>query len=234
MVASWCLLAGAAGAHVEVTVEPPQAAATDAVVDIEAAAESRSAGITRLEILTDPVIGAEEVTMLRGPAEWRAVAGPSGGFAVEGPALPVGDDAVVRLGVRGLPDAPRVVFKVLQTYADGTVVRWIDLPAGGPKPAHPAAVVTLSAAAPPTPAPTGQASPTISPTTSPTIDASPSTPAASPTGAPGSAASFPWIPAVMVAVVLPLAVLVFARGRGRMPREQPGEGPDDPEGGGPV
>jgi hypothetical protein len=213
-----------------VTVEPPQAGATDAVVDIEAAAESAKAGITRLEVVADPAIGADLVTMVRGPAGWGAAAAPSGGFAVEGPALPVGTDATVRLVVRRLPDAPRLVFKVLQTYADGTVVHWIDLPADGTKPEHPAPVVTLSAAAVPSPAPTGQASPT----SSPTVHASPSTPAASPTSAPAPGGSFPWIPAVMVAVVLPLAVLVFARGRGRMPRETPGEGPRDPEGGPPV
>jgi periplasmic copper chaperone A len=44
-----------------------------------------------------------------------------------------------------LPKAPSMVFKTLQTYSDGTVVRWIDQPAaaGQPEPEHPAPVLTL-------------------------------------------------------------------------------------------
>jgi uncharacterized protein YcnI len=46
-----------------------------------------------------------------------------------------------------LPDVPSLTFKVLQTYSDGSVVRWIDpTPAGGPEPEHPAPVLTLAAA----------------------------------------------------------------------------------------
>jgi uncharacterized protein YcnI len=42
----------------------------------------------------------------------------------------------------------QVVFKALQTYSDGTVVRWIELtPPGGPEPDHPAPVLTLTAPA---------------------------------------------------------------------------------------
>jgi uncharacterized protein YcnI len=39
----------------------------------------------------------------------------------------------------------QVVFKAIQTYSNGDVVRWIDLPQPGqPDPAHPAPVVTLT------------------------------------------------------------------------------------------
>jgi uncharacterized protein YcnI len=42
----------------------------------------------------------------------------------------------------------QVVFKALQTYSDGTVVRWIQLtPPGGPEPDHPAPALTLTAPA---------------------------------------------------------------------------------------
>jgi uncharacterized protein YcnI len=45
--------------------------------------------------------------------------------------------------------ADQLVFKALQTYSDGTVVRWIDESvAGQPEPEHPAPVLTLTAAAP--------------------------------------------------------------------------------------
>lgn len=47
-----------------------------------------------------------------------------------------------------LPNAPTMVFKALQTYSDGTVVRWIDpTQPGQPEPDHPAPSLTLAAAA---------------------------------------------------------------------------------------
>ncbi|GIJ06961.1 YcnI family protein [Micromonospora andamanensis] len=56
-----------------------------------------------------------------------------------------------------LPETDQMVFKALQTYSDGAVVRWIDLPPGpgGEEPATPAAVLTLTPpdAASPTEAP---------------------------------------------------------------------------------
>lgn len=48
--------------------------------------------------------------------------------------------------------AGQLVFKALQTYSNGDVVRWIDIPqAGQPEPDHPAPVLTLTAG--PAPAP---------------------------------------------------------------------------------
>jgi uncharacterized protein YcnI len=49
-------------------------------------------------------------------------------------------------------DTDHLTFKALQTYSDGSVVRWIDqAQPGQPEPDHPAPVVTLTAAAPDTP-----------------------------------------------------------------------------------
>jgi uncharacterized protein len=46
-----------------------------------------------------------------------------------------------------LPKAPTMVFKALQTYSNGTIVRWIDPTSpGGPEPEHPAPTLTLAAA----------------------------------------------------------------------------------------
>jgi periplasmic copper chaperone A len=43
----------------------------------------------------------------------------------------------------------QLVFKAVQTYSNGDVVRWIDLPqAGQPEPEHPAPVLTLTPVAP--------------------------------------------------------------------------------------
>lgn len=47
-----------------------------------------------------------------------------------------------------LPDADQIIFKALQTYSDGSIVRWIDEPTtGGSEPEHPAPVLKLTAAA---------------------------------------------------------------------------------------
>ncbi|MFC7548015.1 YcnI family protein [Plantactinospora sp. GCM10030261] len=48
-----------------------------------------------------------------------------------------------------LPEVDKMVFKSLQTYSDGSVVRWIEEPqAGAEEPANPAPVLTLTAASP--------------------------------------------------------------------------------------
>lgn len=52
----------------------------------------------------------------------------------------------VSLGV--VPDVPSVSFKAIQTYSDGSVVKWVDpTVAGKAEPEHPAPVLTIGAAA---------------------------------------------------------------------------------------
>ena len=53
----------------------------------------------------------------------------------------------VSLGV--VPDVPSVSFKAIQTYSDGSVVKWVQpTKEGQPEPEHPAPVLTIGAAAP--------------------------------------------------------------------------------------
>jgi uncharacterized protein len=48
----------------------------------------------------------------------------------------------------GLPNEKQVVFKAVQTYSNGNVVRWIDpVPPGGPEPEHPTPILELTAPA---------------------------------------------------------------------------------------
>ena len=56
-----------------------------------------------------------------------------------------------------LPESGQMIFKALQTYSDGTVVRWIDEPTtDGSEPEHPAPVLKLAATdAPAAAAPAG-------------------------------------------------------------------------------
>lgn len=46
-----------------------------------------------------------------------------------------------------LPEADQIVFKALQTYSDGEIVRWIEEPAEGAEPERPAPVLKLAKAA---------------------------------------------------------------------------------------
>jgi uncharacterized protein YcnI len=79
--------------------------------------------------------------------EWRAA----------GPGIKPGEYQVFRIAGE-LPKTDRMVFKVVQTYDDGQVVRWIDEPvAGGPEPAHPAPVLALTDA----PAADGHGAPAV-------------------------------------------------------------------------
>ena len=45
-----------------------------------------------------------------------------------------------------LPEVDQIVFKALQTYSDGEVVRWIEEPASGQEPEYPAPVLKLTKA----------------------------------------------------------------------------------------
>lgn len=65
-------------------------------------------------------------------------------------------------------DVTSVAFKVLQTYSDGTVVRWIEgTPAGGPEPENPAPVLALTPATG-----DGSSAPPAAPTTAATSNSS--------------------------------------------------------------
>lgn len=81
------------------------------------------------------------VSQVVGTIEWTAVSADS--------AIKPGEYDTFRIAAGPLPKADKLVFKVLQTYDDGTVVRWIDLPAaaGATEPEHPAAVLSLPASA---------------------------------------------------------------------------------------
>jgi uncharacterized protein YcnI len=55
----------------------------------------------------------------------------------------VGQFQEFEVSVGPLPEAEQLVFKALQTYDGGEVVRWIDEPAEGEEPEHPAPVLKL-------------------------------------------------------------------------------------------
>lgn len=65
-----------------------------------------------------------------------------------GGTIPVGQYQDFQISVDPLPtDTNQLVFKAVQTYSNGDIVRWIDLTQPGqPDPEHPAPVLTLTAA----------------------------------------------------------------------------------------
>jgi uncharacterized protein YcnI len=65
-----------------------------------------------------------------------------------GGTIPVGQYQDFQISVDPLPtDTDQLVFKAVQTYSNGDIVRWIDLTqAGQPDPDHPAPVLALTAA----------------------------------------------------------------------------------------
>ncbi|MFC8451425.1 DUF1775 domain-containing protein [Kitasatospora sp. NPDC057223] len=213
-------LAVPALAHVEVESETARALAVNATITFTAEAESTTAGLARFQVVLPEGITAADVVLAEAPQGWTFAA-TADGYTVGGPALAPGKDAVHKVTVRQLPDAGELVFKTLETYSDGEIVRWIELPQGGAEPQHPAPVLRLAAAAPGAAplSPSASASP-ASPSAS-ASSASPSSPApAAPSPTTGVTASVapaasstgddssPAVPiAVGAAVVAALAVV---------------------------
>ncbi|MEE4546165.1 YcnI family protein [Streptomyces sp. V4-01] len=103
-------------------------------------------------------------------------------------------------------DTGSLEFKALQTYSDGTVVRWIDqAQPGQDEPEHPAPVLTLTAAGTPSP--------------EPATPAAPSTPAATADSASGSDSAARGLGiAALVVAALALAGALAALARSRATR----------------
>ena len=67
--------------------------------------------------------------------------------ATAGAAIKPGQFQEFDVSLGPLPEVPQVIFKALQTYSDGTIVRWIDEPTtDGSDPEKPAPVLKLTAA----------------------------------------------------------------------------------------
>lgn len=80
----------------------------------------------------------EEVSEVVGQIEWAATGKDA--------AVKPGEYEVFRISAGPLPKSAQLVFKVVQTYDDNQVQRWIDLPTGGAsEPEHPAPVLALAA-----------------------------------------------------------------------------------------
>ncbi|KOU87744.1 MULTISPECIES: DUF1775 domain-containing protein [unclassified Streptomyces] len=206
------IAAGPAAAHAEVSASDPRALAENVTLSFTSEAESDFSGITELRVVLPQGIAPDAVTLKEAPENWKLTATPDG-YSVGGAALATGTDAEYSITVRQLPDAKSLAFKTLETYGDGKVSRWIEVPADGQKVDNPAPLLKLQPAAPgakpiapgpsptPTPAPAPSA-PTIQPSST-----APSAPAASPDARQANAAGSGSGNGVVVAVVAAVLVL---------------------------
>ncbi|MEV6171838.1 DUF1775 domain-containing protein [Streptomyces sp. NPDC051954] len=164
-------LATPAAAHAEVEADKPQALAENVTLSFVSEAESASAGFAALRVVLPEGIAPTDVTLDEAPKGWKLKA-TDDGYTVGGPALKTGVDAEHKIKVRQLPDEKELAFKTVETYSDGEVSRWLELPTGGDEPEQPAPVLKLEAAAP-------GAKP-VSPSPTATESAAPSTAAPTP------------------------------------------------------
>jgi len=145
--------AGAAAAHVTVSPDTAEPGG-DAVIVFRVPAESGTASTVKLEVAvpTDKPIDSVAVQPIPG---WTVATQSTGGHVSKLTWTANTPDAGIRPGqfmefpvaLESLPDTDKIVFKALQTYSDGSVVRWIDdTVEGQPEPEHPAPVLTLTKA----------------------------------------------------------------------------------------
>jgi uncharacterized protein YcnI len=205
------LIAAPAWAHVEVSADNPQAGARNVTLTFVGEAESTKAGIASEQIILPAGITPQDVRLDKAPSGWTLTA-TADGYKVAGKALPIGENATHSVVIAQLPtDATELVFKTLETYGDGSVQRWIEIPvAGQAEPENPAPVLKVTPAAAPAPttaAPTPTTAPAAAPTTS--APAAP-TPSGSTTGW--------WIGAIVIVVLAAIAAgIVEVRRRRRTP-----------------
>ncbi|MFE2937610.1 DUF1775 domain-containing protein [Streptomyces sp. NPDC059255] len=182
LAASAVVLATAttAAAHAEVTASDPRALARDVTLEFTSEAESAEAGIAKLRVVLPEGIPVDAVSLKSAPKGWKFTR-TEDGYDLAGTALAPGTDAEHSVTVKQLPDAKTLAFKTIETYGDGEVSRWIELPrAGEEKPDNIAPILELKPAAEgATPIDQGTGpSPSASP--SPSVTASAPSPTATP------------------------------------------------------
>ncbi|MGJ3224845.1 DUF1775 domain-containing protein [Micromonospora aurantiaca (nom. illeg.)] len=198
-----------AWAHTDATLAPARAGAVNAVLTVNAEAESRTAGITSVQVYLPDGLAAADITLLKAPPKWTLSSTTPNSYTVAGPAVAVGQDAAHQVRVRQVPTARQVSFKILQKYSDGRVDRWIEVPSSAnPEPANPAPTVTLAAAtsASPTAAPSSVSPP---PATDAAVTAAP----AAATRADSGSGTLLLVAGIALALVAATGIVVTIRRR---------------------
>jgi uncharacterized protein YcnI len=216
------LFGAPAWAHVTVDADNPEAGARNVTVTFVGEAESSKAGIASEQVFLPAGISPQDVRLAKAPAGWTLTT-TADGYTVAGKALPVGENATYSVIIAQLPaNATELAFKTLETYGDGSISRWIEIPvAGQAVPDNPAPVLKLkpaaAAAATTAPAPT---STTLAETATAQPMSSPA--AATAGGSAGGSTTGWWIAAAVVAVLAAIgAALMLARRRRQVPPTGP-------------
>ncbi|MGZ4451682.1 MAG: YcnI family copper-binding membrane protein [Nocardioides sp.] len=152
-LAALIALAGGASAHV--TVNPSTATGGSwSKLTFRVPTESETASTTKVQVYFPADAGFQSVTVKPHPG-WSYSISRTNDTVEQITWTPITKAYEIRPGefdefdvsVGPLPDSGTLTFKALQTYSDGSVVRWIDIPASGQtEPEHPAPVLTITAA----------------------------------------------------------------------------------------
>ncbi len=155
--------AAGVGAHVTVSPSSIPQGTSDVILTLRVPNESATAVVTGLRvqfplghpiILLKPEAGSGwRVTVVKTALE-KPVTTDDGTFTSavseidwSGGSIPVGQFGAFNVLAQGIPTGtPELAFKAIQSYGDGTVVSWIEVPNKTvPNPAHPAPTLTLTA-----------------------------------------------------------------------------------------
>ncbi|MBC9006659.1 DUF1775 domain-containing protein [Micromonospora aurantiaca (nom. illeg.)] len=205
--------ASPAWAHTDATLTPARAGAANAVLSVDAEAESRTAGTTSVQVFLPQGIAASDITLLKAPPGWKLSTTTPNSYTLAGPAVAVGQDAEHQVRVRQLPNTRQVSFKILQKYSDGRIDRWIEVPSSAnPEPANPAPTVKLAAA--PATVPTSPAVASSSPSAPPATDAPvTAAPAASTLPDAGNSGMLVLLAGITLALLAVAGIVVLLRRR---------------------
>jgi uncharacterized protein YcnI len=157
------LCADAASAHVTVSPSSLPQGTSDAVLTFRVPNESTSASVTALRVefplahpivVVNPEAGSGWNVSVQTERLPKPITTDDGTFTSttseidwSGGTIPVGQYGEFNVLAQGLPTGTsEVVFKAIQSYSDGTVVSWIQVPNRAvPDPPHPAPTITLTA-----------------------------------------------------------------------------------------
>jgi uncharacterized protein YcnI len=134
--------AAMAGAHVTVHSKDAKPGSKDATLVFKVPNENAKAKTTKIEIdlpSATPLTGV----VPQAPTGWSAVTSADK-IVFTGGSIGGDDSVEFPIKVAQLPNVHTIVFKALQTYSSGAVVRWIETAAaGGKEPDHPAPTLNL-------------------------------------------------------------------------------------------
>ncbi|WP_434447028.1 DUF1775 domain-containing protein [Lentzea sp. E54] len=151
LVATMLALAGTASAHVKVFSDGAVAGQA-AILKFRVPSELASVTTVRVDVALPKDVVATSFPTVGG---WTHTQNQSGQdnvthvvwTAEAGKEIKPDESRYFELGVGPLPAKPSLSFDVVQTYSDGTVVKWNEPETGAKEPEFPAAVLVLDAAA---------------------------------------------------------------------------------------